>query len=95
MNEKKSLMNQIPIVVVHYTPENHDVEVVSNVPVRVIRIGDPSCPVSAWEMKETTDPERVRQLLGEAINDMHGDKERLTPMLADALKFMYEQWWNS
>jgi hypothetical protein len=35
-------MDQIPIVVVHYTPTNHDVEVVSNLPVRVIRVADPS-----------------------------------------------------
>jgi hypothetical protein len=87
-------MNQVPIVVVHYTPENHDFEVVANLPVRVIRIADPSCPVSAWEMKETTDPERVRELLREAINDMPGDKQRSIPMLADALKLMYEKFWE-
>jgi hypothetical protein len=84
----------MPIVVVHYTPENHDVEVVSNLPVRVIRIGDPSCPVSAWEMKEATDPQRLIELLGEATKDMHDDPERLIAMLADALQLMYQQYWE-
>jgi hypothetical protein len=89
-------MNNLPVIALKFDIERgmEFLEVVSDVPVRVFRIGEPSCPHHIWEMKETADPDRLAAMLTQAAQNMIPDTERLIRLLADAVRLMTEKYWE-
>jgi hypothetical protein len=89
-------MNNMPVIALKFDIDEgmEYLDVVSDVPVRVFRIGEPGCPRHVWEMKETADPDRLAAMLTQAAQNMVPDPKRLIRLLADAVHLMTEKYWE-